>query len=283
MKVLALADVHQSERHWEMLIDAVRDENPHLVLIAGDLLPKYEGILAQVSFVPRLKEHAAAIRSLGAKLILILGNDDNQLVIPEMEAGDREGRWHYIPDRARVVAGYEFCGCPWIRDYPFAYKYWVAPDGPERIYRHPVQLGPPAVINNDNDIETIADLEAYLESKLSVEESLEKMAGQIKNLDRSIWLIHDPPNALDLDLCATGDRVGNPAVYRFLLEKQPLLAIHGHIHEAPTYNGGIWAGKLGKTCCIQAGQKEAELCYAAFNLEDGVVKNLRHSLYGDFA
>ncbi len=280
MKVLALADVHQSERHWEMLIEAVKEENPALVLIAGDLLPKYEGILAQVAFVPRLKDHAVTIRSLGAELILILGNDDNQLVIPQMEEGDREGLWHYIPDRAREVKGYHFCGCPWIRDYPFAYKYWVAPDGPNEIYIDPVQLGPPAVINSDNEIAIIADLEEYLSKKQSVKESLENMANQIGDIGFSIWLIHDSPSGIDLDLCATGNRVGNPAVYRFLLEKQPLLSIHGHIHEAPTYNGGIWAARIGETWCIQAGQRESELSYAVFELEEGAIYNLRHSLYG---
>lgn len=281
MKVLAMADVHQSERHWEMLVKAVEKEKPDLVLIAGDLLPKYEGILAQVLFVHCFKDYASAIRAMRAELILILGNDDNQLMIPEMEKGDRGGLWHYIPDRARKVKGYEFCGCPWIRDYPFAYKYWVAPDSPGEVYIDPIQLGPPAVINSDNDIEIIPDLGEYLKGKLSVKESLENMAGQVNNLEQSIWLIHDPPSGMELDLCATGNRVGNPAVYQFLLERQPLLSIHGHIHEAPTYNGGIWAAKIGKTWCIQAGQVEHDLSYVTFNLDQGKVKNLRHSLYGN--
>ncbi len=280
MKVLALADVHQSERHWEMLVDAVEKEKPALVLIAGDLLPKYEGILAQVTFVPRLREHAAAIKSAGSELILILGNDDNQLVVPEMEKADREGLWHYIPDRVRKIKGYEFCGCPWIRDYPFAYKYWVAPDGPGEIYIDPVQLGPPAEISEANEIEIIEDLEDYLASKLSVTESLEGMVEQVEDLGRSIWLIHDPPSYLELDLCATGSRVGNPAVYRFLEEKQPLLSLHGHIHEAPVYNNGIWVARVDKTWCIQAGQTEPALSYTTFDLIEGAVYNLRHSLYG---
>ncbi len=280
MKVLALADVHQSEQHWDMLNRAVQEESPALVLIAGDLLPKYEGILAQVSFVPRLREYASSIRAKGAELILTLGNDDNQLVIPEMEKGDREGLWHYIPDQVREVKKYDFCGCPWVRDYPFAYKYWVAPDSPGELFIDPVQLGPPAIINADNEIEQIADLKAYLEDKLSVTDSLDSMAEQVSDLKRSIWLIHDPPGGFELDLCATGNRVGSPAVYRFLKEKQPLLSIHGHIHEAPTYNGGIWTVKIGKTRCIQAGQVENDLSYVTFDLLEGEIDNLKHSLYG---
>ena len=280
MKVLALADVHQSEKHWVMLEEAVRQENPALVLIAGDLLPKYEGILAQADFGPRLREHARAIKDSGAELVLILGNDDNQLLIPEMEAGDEEGLWHYLPDRVKEIMGYEFGGCPWIRDYPFAYKYWVAPESREHCFIHPVQLGPPAEISRDNQIATIADLETYLKGKVSVKESLSKMAEQVRKLESSIWLIHDPPAYMGLDLCGSGDEAGSPVVYDFICENQPLLTIHGHIHEAPRCNGGIWARQLGQTWCIQAGQIESELSYVTFELEAGRVTDFCHSLYG---
>ena len=144
----------------------------------------------------------------------------------------------------------------------------------------PVQLGPPAVINDQNEIENIPDLETYLKSKISVQESLENMAKQVNSFADSIWLIHDPPINLGFDLCATGDRVGSPVVYDFLEEKQPLLSIHGHIHEAPAYNGGIWTQKLGSTMCIQPGQLENELSYVTFDLENRRIKNLFHSLYG---
>ncbi|MFO7952173.1 MAG: metallophosphoesterase family protein [Bacillota bacterium] len=280
LKVLALADVHQSENHWVMLEEAVRWENPVLVVIAGDLLPKYEGILAQADFGSQLREHARAIRKTGAELVLILGNDDNQLLIPEMEKGNKEGLWHYVADRVKEINGYEFCGCPWIRDYPFAYKYWVAPDSEDECYLDPIQLGPPAEIDSNNEIVTIPDLEVYLKEKMPVKSSLENMARQTKNLRRSVWLIHDPPAYTGLDLCATGDEVGSSVVYRFILERSPLITIHGHIHESPEYNEGIWAKKLGDTLCIQAGQLEKELSYVTFELAGEAVRNLKHSLYG---
>jgi uncharacterized protein len=52
-------------------------------------------------------------------------------------------------------------------------------------------------------------------------------------MSRSIWLIHEPPAYLGFDHCATGDKVGSPLVYKFISDHQPLLTIHGHIHEAP--------------------------------------------------
>jgi len=280
VKVLALADVHQSEEHWIMLEEAVKKEKPAVVAIAGDLLPKHDGIMAQVDFGPRLKKHARTIVKTGAELAVILGNDDNHLFIPEMEAGDQEGLWHFVSDRVKEIEGYEFCGCPWIRDYPFAYKYWVAPDSENECYIDPVQLGPPAEIDSSNEIITIPDLEAYLKNKMPVKRSLENMKRVTKNLRRSVWLIHDPPAYAGLDLCATGDAVGSPAVYNFIMDNKPLVTIHGHIHESPRYNGGIWAKQLGDTLSIQAGQFENELSYVTFELRGEAVRNLKHSLYG---
>lgn len=280
MKVIALADVHQSEQHWERLVEAVCDQKPDLVLIAGDLLPKYDGILPQVNYIARIKDYSRAIKDNGAELVLVLGNDDNQLAIPEMEQSDREGLWHYVQDRCRQVAGYTLCGCPWINDYPFAYKYWVAAESREDLSVSPFQLGPPAIINEKNEIAEIPNLEAYLKNKPSIREALQNMAERVEDFSRSIWLIHCPPTGLDLDLCGSGDRVGSPQIYEFIREKQPLITIHGHIHEAPACNGGIWARKVGQTMVIQPGQSFEELNYVTFDLSNGEINEMEHSVYG---
>jgi len=279
---MALADIHHSEEKWEQLVSAVREVKPAVVAVAGDLLPKSNGTLAQSGYLPHLKDCALAIKDAGAELVLILGNDDNQLLIPEMEKGDEQGLWHYVADKVKEIQGYWFCGCPWIRDYPFAYKFWVAPGSPEEVYINRVQLGPPLLINKNNEIETIPDLKSYLESKMSIKESLHNMADQVADISKSIWLIHEPPAYMGLDHCATGEKVGSPVINQFLMEKQPLLSIHGHIHEAPKYNGGIWVGKIGRTVCIQAGQQDDDLYYTTINLTDAGVINLKHSIYGDF-
>ena len=282
MKFMAFADIHQSEDKWDQLVSTVRTIKPEVVAIAGDLLPKNNGTLAQIFFLPYLRACASAIKGAGAELVLILGNDDNQLLVPEMEKGDEQGLWHYVADKVKTIKGYEFCGCPWIRDYPFAYKYWVAPDSSEVLFINHVQLGPPLMINKKNEIEAIPDLKAYLKSKMSIIESLENMAGQVKVISKSIWLIHEPPINMGFDHCATGEKVGSPVVNKFLLEKQPLFSIHGHIHEAPKYNGGIWAGRIGRAMSIQAGQLDGHLYYVTFDLRDGEIANLTHSVYGRY-
>jgi len=62
--------------------------------------------------------------------------------------------------------------------------------------------------------------------------------------------------------------VGSRAVRRVIEEVQPLLGLHGHIHESPGFR------KLGRTLCVNVGSEYAEgiLRAAIINLERGKVK-----------
>jgi Icc-related predicted phosphoesterase len=61
---------------------------------------------------------------------------------------------------------------------------------------------------------------------------------------------------------------GSPSVKAFIEKVQPLLTLHGHIHESPGY------ARLGRTLAINAGSEYAEgiLKAAIINLEGGKVK-----------
>jgi len=60
--------------------------------------------------------------------------------------------------------------------------------------------------------------------------------------------------------------VGSSATARFIETVQPLLTLHGHIHESPE-ESGVWQGRLGKTVCLQPGQSAAGLTVVVGNLE----------------
>jgi len=53
--LMATADLHQHPRKWKLLVQAVADQEPDTVLIAGDLLPKYDGFAKQREFFPELR------------------------------------------------------------------------------------------------------------------------------------------------------------------------------------------------------------------------------------
>lgn len=112
---------------------------------------------------------------------------------------------------------------------------------------------------------------------------LETLAAMIQKPDRTIAMIHVPPFNSGLDVCPELDKdlkivtqggqvvmksAGSPAVRSFIENVQPLLTLHGHIHESPGHF------RNGRTLMINAGSEYAEgiMKAAIVNLEDGKVK-----------
>ena len=112
---------------------------------------------------------------------------------------------------------------------------------------------------------------------------LDEIAGMIQKPERTIAVLHVPPFSSGLDTCPDLDKnlkiitqggqvvmksAGSPAVKTFIEKVQPMLSLHGHIHESPGHFHN------GRTLMINAGSEYAEgiMKAAIVNLEDGKVK-----------
>jgi Icc-related predicted phosphoesterase len=99
-------------------------------------------------------------------------------------------------------------------------------------------------------------------------------------MDRSIWMIHQPPTGLGMDICGDGRQVGSPTVLKLIEDNQPLLGCSGHIHESPYQPGGQWMAQVGKTVWVQPGQMGHRLHYACLEIGAGLeITNVRHSMF----
>jgi Icc-related predicted phosphoesterase len=90
---------------------------------------------------------------------------------------------------------------------------------------------------------------------------LEGLAAKLVNIPKSVFCIHCPPYGTKIDLAPKLSQdlkveseqlvvpVVSTAVRQFIEKYQPLVALHGHIHESP---GVI---KLGRTQCINPGSE----------------------------
>ena len=93
-------------------------------------------------------------------------------------------------------------------------------------------------------------------------ERINELAAQVKDMNKCIFNIHIPPYDTDLDLgtlydddlkpVLDGDSLataptGSKSVREAIEKFQPLLSLHGHVHESR----GVTI--LGKTICINAG------------------------------
>jgi Icc-related predicted phosphoesterase len=112
---------------------------------------------------------------------------------------------------------------------------------------------------------------------------LETLSGMIKDPEHTIAVLHVPPYGSSLDTCPDLDKnlkiitsggqvvmksAGSTAVKAFIEKVQPMLSLHGHIHESP---GHV---RIGRTLAINAGSEYAEAIMKAaiINLENGKVK-----------
>jgi Icc-related predicted phosphoesterase len=95
-------------------------------------------------------------------------------------------------------------------------------------------------------------------------EHIKASASQLKQVHRAVFMIHVPPYDSGLDTAPELDKdmrprvtmgdvlripVGSTGVRRAIQELQPLVSIHGHVHEAPGQ------GKIGRTTCFNAGSE----------------------------
>lgn len=97
---------------------------------------------------------------------------------------------------------------------------------------------------------------------------VEQMIASVSNLETCIFNLHVPPYDSTLDMAPRLDEklqpvlqsgaepemmpVGSLAVRQAIMRHQPLLGLHGHIHES---KGTI---KLGRTLCINPGSEYSE-------------------------
>jgi len=266
---------------WKDLVGVCEKEKPDVVAIAGDLFPKDTYIVGQMPFMKHLRKYAERIRATGAEIVIILGNDDNQLLIPMMEEAEKDGLWHYLHEKICKIDGYEFVGMPYVPDYPFGYKYWCHSEYADSPRIDVNQFTDPVIIDEDTgEFKVIADYPAYLKSKKSIYQSLYELAEKVEDMSKSIWLIHAPPSSMGLDVCCHGARVGSYAVLDFIERYHPFISIHGHIHESPEYSGHKWFHKDGNTMCIQGGQIGFDIHYSVLEIENGKILSKRHSIYG---
>jgi Icc-related predicted phosphoesterase len=114
-------------------------------------------------------------------------------------------------------------------------------------------------------------------------EMIEALASKVKRPDTSLFNLHVPPINTELDKAPAVDEelryvkeglgvkmahVGSMAVRNSIEKHQPLLGLHGHIHESKGFV------KIGRTLCLNPGSEYSDgiLRGALVNLDGGRVK-----------
>ncbi len=251
MTIIYVTDLHGSWWKYERLFELAREMAADIVINGGDALPFGGALKKQSQFIVEyLGPYFKKLESAGIYYLGCLGNDDLRIFDSLYEATC--GKYAFVKDLAQKrveIGGYEFIGMNWVADYPFQLKDRCRMDTRDFIF--PQQHGR-GVLSTEDGLAYIDDWFSYALTLATLQDELGQL---VKPTDfrRSIYVMHMPPAFVGLDCCSDGREVGSIAVYRFLETHQPLLSLHGHIHESPLMTGS-WFNKIGDTLSIQPGQ-----------------------------
>ena len=248
---------------YDHLVRLAQEVKADVVINGGDMLPKEGDLFRQGDFISGyLKAHFARFERAGVHYLCYPGNDDLRIF---------DGLFNELCNQYQLVVNlaqrkveiqeYDFIGMNYVVDYPFRLKDRCRKDTAGYLFQRQFGTG---LLSTKDGWREIADWPAYAAGLPTIEDELDRLP-RPRDMRNAVYVIHMPPAALGLDVCATSEEVGSKAVYDFLLKAQPKLALHGHIHESPEMTGQ-WHAKIGDTLCVQPGQGAAGLTYVTIDL-----------------
>lgn len=269
-----VSDLHGSVDRYEKLFAAVVDGRPDAVFIGGDLLPHAGGhrLAYPQGFIrgflgPELRNLHRSLGERYPRIFVILGNDDGRFEEEAMLEMETHKLWTYVhgvrvPWGNIVVYGYAY-----VPPTPFRLKDWERYDVSR--YTDPDCISPEEGLYST----TVSD---SVKRFATIEKDLEDLTGG-DDLSCAVFLFHTPPYGGMLDLLSfhpgkfeheTVDmHAGSIAVKRFIEARQPLITLHGHIHESARMTGS-WKERIGRTSAFSAAHDGPELALVRFYLEE---------------
>ncbi len=268
------SDLHGLEDRYEKLFAAMVQERPAAVLLGGDLLPALRNSSHPrfASFIgDYLAPGFARIRGALGKdypvIFLILGNDDPRCEEKHILDGEARGLWCYVHGKRLPFGEFSVYGYACVPPTPFSLKDWERYD----VSRYT----DPGCVSPEEGFKSVPVCTHDIKWG-TIREDLERMAADAPELDRAIFLFHAPPYDTPLDRAALDGKmyedvaldlhVGSIAVRRFIEQRQPLLTLHGHVHESARFTGE-WKMQIGRTVCINAAHDGPELALVRFDPE----------------
>jgi Icc-related predicted phosphoesterase len=280
-----VSDLHGRIGRYEALVERAARERPAAILLGGDLLPHP---CAQLGAPSALQQDILQgddddfIRGFMAKLFLdlrarlgahypkvfvILGNDDARAEEQALAGMEREGLWEYVHGRRSACGNVTVFGYACVPPTPFLLKDWERYDVSRFV--------DPGCSSPEEGIRTVATDPAEVKYA-TIAGDLEEMAAGEK-IDESVWLFHSPPYQTHLDRAALDHvvvehvrldvHVGSIAIRRFIEARQPLVTLHGHVHESARLTGE-WRQKIGRTWAFSAAHDGPELALVRFEPRD---------------
>ncbi len=270
MNAIFVSDLHGNYDKYSKLAEYITEKLPDAVFIGGDILPNYMHIdpfeFINEFLKPLLINLKIELAGKYPAIFLITGNDDPAICYKAFAELDSEGLIYFINKKVKKINKFEIAGYQFVPPTPFylkdSEKYDVS------------QYVPRGSVSPEEGIRTV-DVPANIIKYATIKNDLIEMAGEIENFRKTICIFHSPPYDTNLDKMIGKNingsdemvSVGSIAIRRFIEKHQPLITLHGHIHESSEISGN-WQDKIGETYCFNAAYNGSELAVIEFDTED---------------
>ncbi|HXV78177.1 MAG TPA: metallophosphoesterase [Candidatus Polarisedimenticolaceae bacterium] len=270
------SDLHGSIPRYEKLWRAIEVDRPAAVFLGGDLLPS--GLTGLASSAPAHLDFVNDVMRAGfdrvrdrlgrryPKVFLVLGNDDGRFEEAAILDAAASEVWVYAHNRSLSWSGYRIFGYNFVPPTPFRWKDWERYD----VSRHV----PPGCISPEDGRHSLPTAPDEIKYR-TIGTDLESLVADF-DLTNALMLFHTPPHETKLDRAANDGKmvdwvpldlhVGSIAVRRLIESRQPLVTLHGHIHESARLTGS-WRDRIGRTHLFGGAHDGDELALVRFDAE----------------
>ncbi len=272
-----VSDLHGHTDRYRTLFQLVGEELPSAVFLGGDLLPSGLSALASLDFDHEDFVNGFLVRQLARlkdelgeaypRVFVILGNDDSRSEEATIIAAATAGVWEYIHDRRVTFAGHAIYGYACVPPTPFLLKDWERYDVSQHV--------DPGCVSPEDGHRSVPVPQNQIRYT-TIKDDLIGLVGD-QPVDRAIFLFHSPPYKTKLDRAALDGKmvdhapldvhVGSIAIQRLIEARQPLVTLHGHVHESARITGA-WSERIGRTYCFSAAHDGPELALVRFDPEN---------------
>lgn len=281
MKTLFTSDLHGHRRLYDQMFALAADRQVQTVILGGDLLPHHgpfpDTVGEQQEFVfgfllPTLETFCG--RYPAVRFYTLLGNTDWFESHKAMMKLEEQGLLRVLNGkRLDLDERYQVIGYGHVNPTPFRIKDSERFDYPD----DQVPAGIRGCYCSQGRKVVAVDPQFHYRNHSAIAQELEMLPQPVSGR-KLVAVIHAPPWNTGLDVMADGSHVGSRAIRRYLQRLQPCLALHGHIHEAPSASG-TWIEHLGPTVCINPGQSPEDLHAVLFGLDE-IPGEFEHTVYG---
>jgi len=306
-RIFFVSDVHGSEKCFRKFLNAAGFYKVNTLVLGGDvtgkvlvpILEEEDGTFSLSLFgkptVVRkegLKECQRMVREAGQYYFITTATE-----LAELNANQTKIEEVFTGTMLAVLKGWISLANERLRGT--GVTCFISPGNDDRFEIDEVLRDSGSVVNPENRVVTIGDHYEMITLGFTnptpwksprevpegrLEEMIHSLAIQVKDPGRSIFNFHVPPYGTEIDRAPAVDEefryvrqrfggmkmisAGSTAVRASIEKNQPLLGLHGHIHESKGF------AYIGRTICLNPGSEYSSgvLRGVLLNLEDGRVK-----------